>query len=206
MTKPATCPGLTVEMGPVVDAVTARVKKDLRREMGMETVHNDHRSGLGMIRFLPQSGTFKAVPFGVGVLVGPAVVNFGARLLEKPGLISTSGWSRPVVQSLAALGTLGIHVFTGGGSFTLGAFLGQMPLLMDELAGIAANAVMGDVPTPTRQPVTMVGIGNSADEIRRLRLELERMSGRGGRMGDSAEGNAAGSEGVGALRGHMTVR
>lgn len=192
--SPKKCPDLSVDIGPAMDDLKVRLKEELKREMGMENAPTVHRLAGLPIRFLPTQ--FKGGHFAAGAMTIPHVLNIVARVAEKPGFITNAGISRAVVLGGGTLLTLGIHLFTGGNSFTLGALVGEANIALDAAAKEVADWIGGARHRVATEPAPGphgISMGAERDEISRLRNELDRLSG----LGDSAEGNAAGSQGVG---------
>lgn len=149
-------------------------------------------SKMGMVRFTPAK--FDGVGFGVGFVAIPSVVNFISRLNERGALLD---WSPLATRGVAGVVTLGAHLFTGGSSFGLGSFLGQVPGLLDELAGAAIDAMSPPAAgAPAKEALKGIRMGQ-ADDLARLRQEIEQAQvsgnlGQGSRRGAFESSEVAG--------------
>jgi hypothetical protein len=135
---------------------------------------------LGRIAFMPRAGRFDGVQFTLGILTVPSVVNFSTKLASIPGLVTDRGIDTAISRGVASVITLGVHLLTGGSSFGLGSFLGQVPSTLDSLADIAIGEIAAKrqaaLPAPAAAPATTQGIARVSGEeaeLKRLREELE---------------------------------
>jgi hypothetical protein len=170
MAKPS-CSELSVDLGDALDALKKDIKKEIRRDLEMEQVHR--MTGLGNIKFVPTAGEFSAVEFGAGIITIPASASFLTKLAAMPGVIAADGVAPALSRSiLFALTTVG-NLLTGGKSFLTGAMVGQIPSLLDILADWGASKIAA----PKMAGMGRLGQTSEEEELRRLRQELERLSG-----------------------------
>lgn len=190
------CPAGLSEGEVPFDELTPTLQNFVR-ETGMNApVKQCARVGrLGMIKFVPT--TFDGTKFALGLLTLPNLFALATRLSEANVLLPRM--NRAAASGGLVAATLVTHLVTGGKSFLLGAFVGQLPSFFDALA-VEVIGAMGAA------PVALKGLGATAEEqeLAKLRNELERLG-----AVDSAEGGAElPGEGLvpAALRGTMVVR
>lgn len=167
MVKPS-CNELSVDLGDALDTVKSEIKQELREELEMESMHR--MTGLGNIKLVPSAGEFSAVEFGAGIITIPAVSSFLVKLAAMPKMIADAG-IHPAISRGVFFGVTTIaNLLTGGKSFLTGAMVGQVPGLLDTLADWGVSKIGAPA---------MAGIGQTSEEeeLRKLRSELERLSG-----------------------------
>lgn len=151
--------------------------------------------GLGQIKLIPSE--FKGTQFALGLLTLPNVFNFATRLAEAGVLFPKI--NRAAANGVLVGGTLVVHVLNSGGSFTLGALVGQFPSLFDALA-VEVIEAMG-VKAPAAAAVKGLGQTEEEQELLKLRAELQTLS-----AVDSAEGSVElENEGLSGRRHAMVV-
>lgn len=172
-----TCPPVRVNMKPVVDAAAAKVMDELGAE-GMPAVHSVARvSGLGkIIGFIPDK--FDGTDFVMGYVTIPSVVNLATKMAQV-GIIFPQidlALSRGIALVLTMVG----NVAFGGSSFLLGSFLGQFPTTLDAVGDVAVGAIAkarGVTVVPTMLPQNRIGATAEERELKKLRQNLENLSG-----------------------------
>lgn len=164
--RKTTCPPVTVNVDAIVDAVKESM---IGARPEIEADVNSHRvRGLGIIKGLvPSASDFNGTTFVLGYSLVPPVISFVSRLADE-GVILTK-IDKTLFQGVATGVTLIAQLLTGK-SFLLGALIGQIPLTLDSLAGMAVNAV--------KTAKGLKGLGATPDEeLQKLRMDLERLSG-----------------------------
>lgn len=193
-----------MEIGPALDSMKRSIKRELTKDLSnlvkgtrMGTpVKQNRQMGLGQIRLIPAAGQFKGGQFALGLLAVPSVINLASRLSENDILIPRA--NRAAVLGGTAGVTLAVHLLTGGKSFLLGAFVGQIPSALDAVATEVIASAKGvpaiAPPAPDSGVSGVLGQTSEEQELQVLREELESLSGRRNGNGmSSASGSAEGS-------------
>jgi hypothetical protein len=190
------CPPVEIELGEVVQAVRKEIFPK-GHEVVKESVNVAAIQGLGKISLVEPR--IDPSNFVLGYVTLPSVINFATKLMQV-GIVFPQvdlALSRSLATGATLVGTL----ISGGKSFLLGAFLGQFPSTLDALADVAIAAIAkgrmkpapGAPPASTSSMVTsLTGLGAEEAELRKLRADLERLSGGG--MGLNPAEELAGSE------------
>ena len=171
------CPPVTIN----VDAIVERVKDSIlggKVDKGSDSVIDGNVNtmsikGLGKIGFMPDK--LDGTQFVMGFVTIPSVINFATRLADA-GIVFPQV-DRVISRSVLTGLTLAANILMGGKSFLLGAFLGQFPSTLDDIAGVAVSAIQAK-----RGGAAVKGVlGSSSEEqqLLKLRSDLERLQGIG---------------------------
>lgn len=186
------CPEVEVDMSKVV----AQVKREILSEAAEPAPTAE--VNVMSFRLMPSSSDFSGNKFLLGYVTLPTVINLGAKLADAGVLFPQI--DAVYVRGGAVLATAVTHVLTGGKSFLLGSLLGQLPMVMDDIANFAVEKIKSrqivapEVPAAAAPAVK--GIGNVDAEVLKLRDELNRIQMNG--LGDSYDDyDYASMEGVG---------
>lgn len=165
------CPEVEIDMSKVVK----QVKFELLSEADEAAPKADvHMMSLSNIRLTPPSGSFDGTKFLIGYISIPTVINFGAKLAD-------AGVLFPQVDAVYVRGgslvlTTIVHLLTGGRSFLLGSVLGQLPMVMDDLANMAVTLIKRQQVAPTAPPAAAIkGLGETDAQVLKLRDQLNRI-------------------------------
>lgn len=157
----------------------SKVVKQVKHEILSETAEGPlvDVNMFGNMRLTPPSGSFDGTKFLIGYISLPTVINFGAKLAD-------AGVLFPQVDAIytrggAVIVTLAAHLLTGGKSFLLGSLLGQLPMVMDDLANVAVTAIKRRQIAPQLPQAAVKGIGDVDQQVLELRDQLNRVQMRG---------------------------
>lgn len=171
------CPEVEIDMSKVVK----QVKFELLSEAD-EAAPKASVNFMGDLRLTPPSGSFDPTKFLFGYITIPTVINFGAKLADAGVLFPQI--DAAYVRGGGLLVTLGIHLATGGRSFMLGSLLGELPMVMDDLANVAVNLIKrrqiaptGPAATPTAAAANaaVAGLGDVDQQVLKLRDQLNQI-------------------------------
>lgn len=175
------CPPVTVNLDEVVDTVKAKIMSEhpeLAAKKVDANVHSVGIRGLGEIRLVEPN--VDPSQFVIGFVSIPSVVNMATKLMQV-GVIFPKvdlALSRGIFAGVTLAGTL----ISGGKSFLLGAFLGQVPSTIDALADIAVAAITkAKAGSAAVQGIDLGGLGaTQEEELLKLRSDLMQLQGTGG--------------------------
>jgi hypothetical protein len=172
------CPPVTINVDAIVERVKDSILGGVEAKPAESVMDGSvHRiAGLGKIGFMPEK--LDGTQFVLGFVTLPSVINFATRLMDA-GIVFPQV-DRVISRSVATGLTLAANLLMGGKSFLLGAFLGQFPSTLDDIAGVAVTAIQAK-----RGGAAAKGLGASSEEAQllKLRSDLERLQG----IGDSME-------------------
>lgn len=189
------CPPVTLNVDEVVEAAKKKVLESCPSFAGNTSkavdadVHSVGVNGLGRIALVEDQ--VKPGQFVLGYVTIPTAVNFVTKLMQVGLFLPKADMavSRGVAAGLTLVGTL----ISGGKSFLLGAFLGQFPSTLDALTDVAIAAIAKSQGNVQSMPTSeMKGLGAEADEIQKLREDLQKLS----NMGTYTEYEGAQMQGV----------
>lgn len=172
------CPPVTVNLDEVVDTVKAKILSE-HPELGKTkvdaNVHSVGIRGLGEIRLVEPN--VDPTQFVIGFVSIPSAVNLATKLMQVGVILPQVdlALSRGIFAGVTLLGTL----VSGGKSFLLGAFLGQVPSTIDAVADIALAAIVKAKAGPAAvQGIDLAGLGaTQEEELLKLRHDLQALQG-----------------------------
>lgn len=164
------CPEVEIDMTKVIK----QVKYELLSEADAAPKADVHMLSMSNMRLTPPSGSFDGTKFLIGYISIPTVINFGAKLADAGVLFPQV--DAVYVRGASLVATLGIHVLTGGRSFLLGSVLGQLPMVMDDLANLAVTLIKRQQVAPSAPPAAAIkGLGETDAQVLKLRDQLNRI-------------------------------
>ncbi len=137
--------GTTIDLGDALDDVIegALAEQKQKRSRGSSGVSSSGGRGRGHASLAETLGdglmtmAYRPIPFALGATVVPGGVGFLARVLSAKMSVP-----QLATRGVAFAATVGAALYTAS-PFAWGAFIGQLPMTMDMLAGAAADALLG---------------------------------------------------------------
>jgi len=197
------CPPVTVNTDEIVEAAKNKVLSELGTVRA--DAHAAQVRGLGKLRLVPSASEFNGTEFVIGYAALPPVVSVASKLADEGVILPKI--DKALFQGVATGVNLIAQLFTGK-SLLLGSLMGQIPLAMDSLAGMLVGAIKSKVASPEPAPTSAPGVSRigqtPADEIEKLRRDLEKAGVSG--VDDEDDEEDLDLAGVGGHRGVMFVR